>query len=302
MLTRTRMVVGIGLLALCLLLAIPLAAALNGFDLSWHVLPGGGGQSTGGGLAVSGSVGQPIVGSSAGGGFGVTGGFWTFGGAAPPGPTETLPPGPTATLPPGPTETLPPGPTATLPPGPTPTLPPEPTETLPACPNMLEGGDFEGEPGPPWSWFGVARRSTDLAHGGSHSVQVVGENNDFGEVQAHLELPEGVSSITLSFWWYLDSADPDPEADWMTVVLGGPAGETPLEHLTNLSPRGSWQLSTHDVTDRAGQELAIIWVAENNGDFPSRFFVDDVELRVCGAGPPPGEERVFLPIIKRAGD
>jgi len=257
MLTRTRMVVGAGVLALCLLLAIPLAAALNGFDLSWHVVPGGGGQSTGGGLAVSGSLGQPIVGTSQGAGFGVTGGFWTFGGALPPGPTETLPPGPTETLPPGPTATLPPGPTATLPPGPTATLPPGPSPTLPACPTILEGGDFEGEPGPPWSFHGVAQRSTDVAHGGSHSIRVVAEDNDFGEVHAGLELPPGVSSITLSYWWYLDSGDPNPEADWMSLVLAGPSGEMPVEHLTNLSPRGSWQHSTHDLTGRAGQEAQV---------------------------------------------
>jgi len=169
---------------------------------------------------------------------------------------------------------------------------------LPACPNILEGGDFEGEPGPPWSFHGVAQRSAELAHGGSHSIRVVAEDNEFGEVHAGLELPPGISSITLSYWWYLDSGDPNPEADWMSLVLAGPSGEMPVEHLTNLSPRGSWQHSTHDLTGRAGQELGLIWVAENNPDSPSRFFVDDVELRVCGAGPPPGAEKVYLPLIK----
>jgi len=280
MATRHRLAAGVALAGIGLILTLPIAAALNGFNLWWHVVPGGGGSSSGGGFAVHGGVGQPIVGSSSGGGFGVTGGFWTVGGAGPPGPTATLPPGPTATLPPGPTPTL-----------------PEPT-----CANVLPGGDFEGPLEPPWGASGAAQRTTDQAHSGAHSARVAGGDNAFGELGTGMELPSGTGTITLSLWWYLESSDPHPDADRLTVIVGGPGGEAPVLSLTNLSPRGSWHKHTVDLSGRAGQPVGIIFVAETNGDGPSSFFVDDVELRVCGGVvPPAGPERAFLPVVlKRA--
>src|SRR5207245_8763204 len=45
-------------------------------DLSWLTIDGGGGTSTGGAFAVSGTIGQPDAGASSGGNFAVAGGFW----------------------------------------------------------------------------------------------------------------------------------------------------------------------------------------------------------------------------------
>ncbi|GMU35759.1 MAG: thrombospondin type 3 repeat-containing protein [Planctomycetia bacterium] len=50
------------------------------YDLSWHTLDGGGGQSTGGSYTLSGAVGQHDAGPGAmmsGGSYAVIGGFWT---------------------------------------------------------------------------------------------------------------------------------------------------------------------------------------------------------------------------------
>ena len=64
--------------------ALPLFAASGGpYDVSWDTLDGGGGTSSGGRYAVSGTVGQPDAGPAmSGGSYAVTGGFWSgFGGA-----------------------------------------------------------------------------------------------------------------------------------------------------------------------------------------------------------------------------
>jgi hypothetical protein len=66
------------------LLAITAAAApVKGppqFDLSWNTIDGGGGTSTGGSFALSGTIGQPDAGTMSGGIFSLQGGFWAAGG------------------------------------------------------------------------------------------------------------------------------------------------------------------------------------------------------------------------------
>lgn len=54
-------------------------ARAQSFSIPWHTIDGGGGTSTGGVYAVSGTIGQPDAGGSlTGGQFSVTGGFWAL--------------------------------------------------------------------------------------------------------------------------------------------------------------------------------------------------------------------------------
>jgi len=47
------------------------------FTVDWHTVDGGGGTSSGGTFALSGTVGQHDAGAMAGGNFELTGGFWS---------------------------------------------------------------------------------------------------------------------------------------------------------------------------------------------------------------------------------
>ena len=58
------------------LIAAPASAQL---DLSWWTVDGGGGVSSGGGLTISGTIGQPDAGTMAGAGLEVRCGFWGVG-------------------------------------------------------------------------------------------------------------------------------------------------------------------------------------------------------------------------------
>jgi len=61
---------------LCSLLCLP---ALAQYAIDWHTMDGGGGTSTGGVFAVSGTIGQPDAGPTmTNGQFSVTGGFWAL--------------------------------------------------------------------------------------------------------------------------------------------------------------------------------------------------------------------------------
>ncbi len=55
-----------------------LPAFAQSYSLDWFTLDGGGGTSTGGVFAMSGSIGQPEAGAMSGGAFSLTGGFWSL--------------------------------------------------------------------------------------------------------------------------------------------------------------------------------------------------------------------------------
>jgi len=65
----------------CLGLAAPaLAQVSSNYDLSWHVIAGGGEQMNSTGRTMVGTIGQPLVGAmAAGGGHSLCSGFWCRG-------------------------------------------------------------------------------------------------------------------------------------------------------------------------------------------------------------------------------
>ncbi|HUA66461.1 MAG TPA: hypothetical protein VME24_11475 [Alphaproteobacteria bacterium] len=64
--------------AIALLLLIP-AAMAQSYSINWYKVAGGGGVSTGGTYAVSGTIGQPDASMPmTGGNYSLTGGFWAF--------------------------------------------------------------------------------------------------------------------------------------------------------------------------------------------------------------------------------
>ncbi len=71
-----------GLFVLSLLILILATAVLisaqtgGGFDLTWSTVDGGGGDSSGGPFALSGTIGQPDAGNLSGGDFTLKSGFW----------------------------------------------------------------------------------------------------------------------------------------------------------------------------------------------------------------------------------
>jgi hypothetical protein len=60
-------------------LAIAISVHAQTYSIDWHKIAGGGGTSTGGVYAVSGTIGQPDTsGALTGGNYSLTGGFWSL--------------------------------------------------------------------------------------------------------------------------------------------------------------------------------------------------------------------------------
>lgn len=78
---RQRMLLAV--LCFLLLLAVGagvLAQSSARFNLDWHVVGSGGGESTSAGYRVDGTIGQSLAGppEAAGASYSVTGGYWVF--------------------------------------------------------------------------------------------------------------------------------------------------------------------------------------------------------------------------------
>jgi hypothetical protein len=65
------------LASVCLLLSAFCFRAWGQYSLDWSTVDSGGGTSTGGVYAVSGTIGQPDAGAMSGGNFTLVGGFWS---------------------------------------------------------------------------------------------------------------------------------------------------------------------------------------------------------------------------------
>lgn len=323
---RQLLIVTGGLVAVWLLAAGALAASLAGFDLGWHVIAGGGGRSSSADYALSGSAGQPAVGRLSSANYRLSAGFWADIGSESPTPTMTGPPPATST--PSPTGTVlsTPGATATDSPPltstptptftatfsptrtatstgsppviSTPTATPTPSSTpgVP-CENILPHGDFEAGLLPPWGTAGGTQVTTAHARGGSQGVRLGGTDNAVDELFTGFELPADATSMTLSYWWYVESTDPDPQADVLVVVVEGPGGAVVVETLTNDSPRDAWHETTFDLGSYAGQFVGVTFRAETAEENPTSFYVDDVQVEVCGTIAP--GRRVHLPLVRR---
>jgi hypothetical protein len=59
-----------------LLLGVASGARAQSYDLSWNVIAGGGGTSTGSNYTLSGTIGQASAGPMSGGSYTLQGGFW----------------------------------------------------------------------------------------------------------------------------------------------------------------------------------------------------------------------------------
>ena len=87
-----RRYAGLATLGLCLLTSAFCFRALGqSYSIDWYKIAGGGGTSTGGVYAVSGTIGQPDAsGAMTGGNYSLTGGFWSLIAAVQTGGAPTL--------------------------------------------------------------------------------------------------------------------------------------------------------------------------------------------------------------------
>ena len=75
-----RKIILLAILCLLLAAAVPALAQVSAnYDLSWHVIAGGGGRMASSGHALVGTAGQPLTGPMLSSGYTLCSGFWCSG-------------------------------------------------------------------------------------------------------------------------------------------------------------------------------------------------------------------------------
>jgi len=108
-----------------------------------------------------------------------------------------------------------------------------------------------------------------------------------------VKLPEAVDSITLRYWWRVQTQDPEPHTDFLNVMVEpGAANHQVAYHTADDSP-GRWNLEEIDLSPYAGEDTIILFLGRNGPTYPSKWYLDEVE--VCGPGW--GGPKLFVPLV-----
>lgn len=206
------------------------------------------------------------------------------------GSTGTPPPAPT----PGPNPTPTPGGTGNPTPTPTSgggTTTPPPTSG--SGQELLSNNGFENGTSP-WSESssgGYELITSDHPHSGQHSALLCGYSSCQDIIAQGFQLPTNVSSVSLSYWWDMQTDKSGACADHFTVgiyavnsdyTLGSQVAQ--VQDVCNNAANGGYQQQTVDLTSalqgQAGQVLAIVFSGTTDSQSnTTETYVDDVSLQ-----------------------
>jgi hypothetical protein len=133
---------------------------------------------------------------------------------------------------------------------------------------------------------GYTLLSNVQAHTGAHSAYLAGVDNANDLLGAKLVLPAKPQSVTLDFWWKVNSEDRSDVNDKLSVIVADGGGKTRKVLFTLGSDRASnrWQQTTLDLSEFADQTIQVQFRAKTDDTLVTDFFIDDVEVNACGAG------------------
>ena len=157
--------------------------------------------------------------------------------------------------------------------------------TADSCvPLLIDGGLEDGSQWHAKNSDGFPLLSRQLVHGGEQGAYLGGRNNIVDRLSTTLYLPTTEQSITLHFWWQLQSQERSSNGgDRLSVIAANTQG-MPLQSLAEL--RGSdavneWQSISIDITALAGQTIQLQLLASTDDDQITDFFIDDIEIIAC---------------------
>ncbi len=167
------------------------------------------------------------------------------------------------------------------------------------CTNLVTDSGLESGAG--WSANGgsYSLLSNFLVHSGAKAAHLAGVDNASDSLTTALTLPADRPSVTLNFWWQINSEEESNEFDGLSVLISDTAGNV----LRSLAAMGSdsaahqWQNQSLDLSDFVGQSIQLKFAAQTDTTLVTDFFVDDVTVSACNANQ---GFRLFLPVTKRS--
>jgi hypothetical protein len=150
---------------------------------------------------------------------------------------------------------------------------------------LLDDGGFED--GANWqikNSDGLPLISRQLVHSGLQGAYLGGRNNSTDRLSIQVELPATEQTITLRFWWQLQSQESHAQGgDHLSVLITNARGYS-LQTVKEFSGRHityEWQSLSFDLTPLAGQTVQLQFLASTDEEKVTDFFIDDVEITAC---------------------
>lgn len=125
--------------------------------------------------------------------------------------------------------------------------------------------------------------SSRLTHSGKQAAYLAGANHAQDLLATILKLSPNAASITLTFWWQIQSQESSRFQDTLTVAVADAQGKA-LQSVATLSSRemsNQWQQRSLPLTQLAGQTVQLQFHARTDADAATDFFLDDIEVVVC---------------------
>jgi hypothetical protein len=167
------------------------------------------------------------------------------------------------------------------------------------CNNLVADSGLESGSG----WATEASGSYQVisgfrSHSGANAAHLAGVDNASDQLATTLALPADRSSVTLTFWWQIQSEEESSEFDGITVLVADAAGNQLRSVLTLGSGSAStqWQQTSVDLSEFAGQTIQLKFVAQTDESLVTDFFIDDVAVTACSGAQ---GFRLFLPYTDR---
>lgn len=172
------------------------------------------------------------------------------------------------------------------------------------CQQLIVDGGFEngGQSWTKYSQSGSTLIDAFYRHTGQLGAWLGGKNNALDRLSQQVALPPGPRSIKLTFWWALTTEEnPGGAFDKLQVDLYRTDGSTLIATLLKVDNSSAeawvWNPATFDLNQYAGQTIQLRFTATTDSGNPTSFFVDDVSLLTCAAGP--NDRKVYLPVVPR---
>jgi murein DD-endopeptidase MepM/ murein hydrolase activator NlpD len=177
-----------------------------------------------------------------------------------------------------------------------------------ACNNVLVNGDFESNT----AWTGVANTASAIYNvipngsssglndplvyssrprSGARSGRVGSSsvNGYWNELLQAVKLPSNVTSLTLTYWRFLDTSEPSTSVayDKFSVVVETDKGieiGSPQRIDNTSAGRGVWVQQSLAVPNATRYSNQTVWVSVKgnlDGNRPTSLFIDDAVLNVC---------------------
>lgn len=157
---------------------------------------------------------------------------------------------------------------------------PPPTGTCTAG-QLLGNPGFETGTAAPWTASsGVVTNSTgEAAHGGTWKAWLDGYGTAHTDTLTQsVTVPGGCTSVTLSFWLHVDTAETTTTTAYDTLTVK--AGATTLATYSNLNKVAGYTQKSFTLTGTAGTTVAVSFSGTEDSSLQTSFVVDDAALTV----------------------